>query len=299
MNKITMLLGSAVLMSLFSCNKSEFDGYTKAENGLHYKFFSHDENGVKPTIGDGIGFKYVFKLKSNDSLLVSSTMVTQDGSGIAKFVMPKSSFVGSIEDGLMMMSVNDSASFIISADSFYLKTNRQTSLPPFIKPHDNIQVDIKLVEVKTKAELAENQKQQQAEMAKMAEAETPQIAKYVSDNKIAVVPTASGLYYIETKKGKGALVKAGDEVTVQYKGMLLDGKEFDSSYGRPEPFKFMVGQQQVIPGWDEALQLMAKGGTAKIVMPSSLGYGPNGAGPIPPFSPLVFEIELVDITPSK
>lgn len=295
MNKTLIVLGTAAIASLASCNKSDFEGYTKAENGLHYQFFTHDENGVKPQVGDGVSFKYVFTLLPKDSVLVNSSQVSQDGSGTTKFILPKSSFVGSIEDAMMMMSVNDSASFMVSADSFFLKTNHATAIPSYAKPGDFIKVNIKIVEIKTKAEIEKNQKEQEDRMAKMAEEEKPILEKYIADNHITVTPTASGLYYIETKKGKGANAKPGDLVTVQYKGMLLDGKEFDSSYGRPEPFKFILGQGQVIPGWDEAIQLMAKGGTAKLVLPSSIAYGARGAGGvIPPFSPLVFEVELVN-----
>jgi FKBP-type peptidyl-prolyl cis-trans isomerase FkpA len=294
MNKTLIVLSAAIVAGLASCNKSDFEGYTKAENGLNYQFFTHDENGVKPQMGDGVSFKYVFTLHPKDSVLVNSSQVSQDGTGITKFIMPKSSFVGSIEDALMMMSVNDSASFMVNADSFFLKTNQMTALPPYVKPGDFIKVNIKLVEVKGKAELDKNQKEQEDAMAKKAAEEKPILEKYIADNKITVTPTASGLYYIETKKGKGANPKPGDIVTVQYKGMLLDGKEFDSSYGRPEPFKFILGQGQVIAGWDEAIQLMAKGGAAKIVLPSTIGYGARGAGGvIPPFAPLVFEVELV------
>ncbi len=298
MNKILMLVSSAFVVGLVSCNKSDFEGYTKAENGLNYQFFKQDEKGTKPQVGDGISFKYVFTLKSNDSVLVNSSLVSQDGTGITKFIMPKSSFTGSIEDALMMMSVNDSASFMVNADSFFLKTNQMKALPPFVKPGDHIKANLKLVEIKTKADIDKNQKEQEAQMAKMAGGEKPQLEKYIADNKITVTPTASGLYYIETKKGKGPTAKAGDMVTVQYKGMLFDGKEFDSSYGRPEPFKFVIDQDQVIAGWQEALKLMAKGGKAKLVMPSSIAYGARGAGPIPPFSPLVFEVELVDFGPA-
>lgn len=296
MNKITILLGSALLVGLTSCNKSKYEGYETAENGLSYKFYTHDEKGTKVVEGDGVAFRYIFKLMSNDSVLVNSANASQDGSGVTKFIMPKSSFQGSLEDAMMMMAVNDSASFIVSADSFYLKTQKAPSLPPFLKPGDMLKVEIKMVEIKTKKELEENQKQQEAEMAKMAEGEKPQIAQYVSDKKITTTPTASGLYYTETAKGKGALVKAGNEVTVNYTGKLLNGTEFDSSVGKPEPFKFIVGQGMVIPGWDEALQLMAKGGKATLLIPSNLGYGARGAGGvIPPFAPLVFEIELLDI----
>lgn len=288
-----MLLGSALLVGLVSCNKSEFEGFTKAENGLHYKFFTHDESGVTPKEGDGISFKYVFRLKSNDSIFVSSADRSQDGTGVTSFVMPKSSFVGSIEDAMMMMAKNDSASFIISADSFFLKTNKGQSLPPFVKPNEKIQVDIKMVDIKTKKELEENQKKQEAEIAALEGAEKPKLDAYLASNKITTAPTASGLIFIETKKGKGKdHPKATDVVTVHYTGTLLDGTKFDSSLDRGEPTTFPLNQ--VIPGWTEAIQLMSKGSKAKLIIPSSLGYGPRGGGPIPPFSTLVFEVELID-----
>lgn len=292
MNKTAIAISSVLMLGLMSCNKSDFEGYTKAENGLHYQFFSHDEKGVSPQEGDGVAFKYIFKLKSNDSVLVNSANVSQDGSGITRFVMPKSSFVGSIEDALMMMCANDSASFVVSADSFFLKTNKMQALPPFVKPNDFIQVNIKLVEVKTKKELEENQKQQQAEMAKMAEGEKPSMDKYLVDNKITAKPTESGLIFIETQKGKGAHPKATDEVTVHYTGTLLDGTKFDSSLDRGEPTKFPLNQ--VIPGWTEGIQLMTKGSKARLIIPSALAYGPSGSGPIPPYSTLIFDVELID-----
>lgn len=299
MNKIySILLGSALLTGLVSCDKSEFEGYTRAENGLHYKFYTQDESGAKPTVGDGVGFKYVFKLNSNDSVLVNSTFVSQDGSGVTKFIMPVSSFVGSIEDALMMMSKNDSASFIVNADSFFLKTNKMQALPAFCKPGDFIKAEIKLVEIKSKAELEANQKQQEAENAKLAAEEKPKLDKYLADNKITTAPTASGLIYIETLKGKGKdHPKPEDEVTVHYTGMLLDGTKFDSSLDRGEPAKFPL--MQVIPGWIEAIQLMTKGGKAKLIIPSSIAYGGRVGGPIPPYSTLIFEVELIDFKASE
>lgn len=296
MKKNHLFLAAAAMLGLASCNSSEFEGYTKAENGLHYKFYNHDEKGSKPVEGDGIAFKYVIRIKSTDSVLVDSKMVVQDGSGVFRFMMPKSSFVGSVEDAMMMMAKGDSASFIVSADSFFLKTNRMTELPKFVKPGEHLQVDLKMVDVKTKAELEANQKQQDQEMQKLAAAEKPAIDKYIADNKITAKPTASGLYYIEEKKGKGPLAKAGDEVTVNYRGTTLGGFEFDSSAGHPEPLRFVIGQGQVIPGWEEAFKLMAKGGKAKFVIPSNLAYGPQALSrEVPAFSTLVFEVELLDI----
>ncbi|MBI3519925.1 MAG: FKBP-type peptidyl-prolyl cis-trans isomerase [Bacteroidetes bacterium] len=312
MNKITMLLGSALLAGLASCNKSEFEGFTKAENGLYYNFYRQDENGVKAVEGDGVSINIVYALKRQpqDSILFDSKLNSDDGSGTVRYILPKSSFSGSLEDAIAMMSKNDSAAFIISADSFFLKTNKMASLPPFIKPGDKLQVTVKMVEIKTKKELDDNQKKQEAEMAAMAEAEKPKLDAYLADNKITTAPTASGLIFIETKKGSGAKPKAGDKVKVNYTGRLLDGTIFDTSVEadaksgnvynpqRPyEPIEFMLAQEpkQVIQGWEEGLLLMSKGSKGKLIVPSALAYGPRGGGPIPPFSTLVFEVELVDI----
>jgi FKBP-type peptidyl-prolyl cis-trans isomerase FkpA len=296
MNKITMLLGSAALLGLVSCNKSEYDGFTKAENGLHYQFFTQDEAGVKATEGDGVSFKVIYALKKspNDSVLFDSRMNSEDGTGTVRYIVPKSSFSGSLEDALKMMAKNDSAAFIISADSFFLKTNHMEALPPFAKPGDKLLITIKMVEIKSKKELDENQKKQEAEIAALQAAEKPKMDAYLAENKITTPPTASGIVFIETQKGKGsAHPTATDEVTVHYTGMLLDGTKFDSSVDRGEPAKFPLNQ--VIPGWTEAIQLMTKGSKAKIIIPSNLGYGPRGAGgQIPPFSTLVFEVELID-----
>ena len=295
MNKTTMLLGSALLAGLVSCNKSEFEGFTKSESGLHYKFFAQDEKGVKATEGDGISINIVYALKreKTDSVLYDSRQNSEDGSGVVRYILPKSSFKGSLEEAISMMSKNDSAAFIISADSFFLKTNQMTALPPFAKPGDKLQVTVKLLDIKNKKELEENQKKQEAEIAKLSESEKPMLDKYLADNKITTAPTESGLIYIELKKGKGPSPKPTDVVTAHYHGTFLDGTVFDSSIERGKPVDFPLNK--VIPGWTEGLGKMAKGGKAKLIVPSSIGYGPQGRqGGIPPFSTLVFEVELID-----
>lgn len=96
--------------------------------------------------------------------------------------------------------------------------------------------------------------------------------------------------------GDGAEVKNGNTVTVNYKGTLTDGKQFDSSYDRGEPFSFKVGEGRVIKGWDQGLLGMKIGGKRRLTIPSSLGYGEMGAPPdIPPNSTLIFELELLKI----
>ena len=107
--------------------------------------------------------------------------------------------------------------------------------------------------------------------------------------------TPSGLYYKITKEGTGATPEKGAQVAVHYKGILVDGTVCDSSYQRDEPIQFTVGIGQVIPGWDEGILLLTKGAGARLVIPSHLAYGTQGAGGvIPPDATLIFDIELVD-----
>ena len=109
--------------------------------------------------------------------------------------------------------------------------------------------------------------------------------------------TASGLYYKINKLGEGQNPSAGSNVAVHYRGMLMDGTVFDSSYQRNEPINFTLGQGQVIPGWDEGIALLNKGASAKLVIPSDLAYGSSGAGGvIPGDATLIFEVELVEFS---
>lgn len=108
--------------------------------------------------------------------------------------------------------------------------------------------------------------------------------------------TASGLYYKIEKQGNGPKATSGQNVRVHYTGKLLDGTVFDSSYRRNDTISFTLGQNQVIPGWEEGISLLSQGAKAKLVIPSSLAYGASGAGGvIPPHATLIFEIELVGI----
>jgi FKBP-type peptidyl-prolyl cis-trans isomerase FklB len=119
--------------------------------------------------------------------------------------------------------------------------------------------------------------------------------KFLADNKSkeGVKTTASGLQYKVIKDGSGAQAKPSDTVTVNYRGTLIDGTEFDSSYKRGQPATFPVGG--VIKGWTEALQLMKVGSKYQLFIPASLAYGEQGRPGIPPNSLLIFEVELMDV----
>jgi len=141
---------------------------------------------------------------------------------------------------------------------------------------------------------------QEAKMAGDAKIEKEAGAKFLAENKKNkdVKVTASGLQYKVITMGKGEKPKATDQVKVHYKGTLLDGTVFDSSYDRGEPITFPLNG--VIPGWTEGVQLMPVGSKFIFYIPSDLGYGDRGAGgAIKPGSTLIFEVELLDINPKN
>ncbi len=110
------------------------------------------------------------------------------------------------------------------------------------------------------------------------------------------VTTASGLQYQVIKEGTGNAAQPGKMVSVNYTGWLLDGTKFDSSVDRGQPFQFPLGMGRVIHGWDEGVAGMKIGEKRKLIIPSDLGYGPNGAPPtIPPNATLVFDVELLGV----
>ena len=128
---------------------------------------------------------------------------------------------------------------------------------------------------------------------------TPSASGQASAKKASVnkeVTTPSGLKYTDVKVGTGATAEAGKTVTVHYTGTLKDGKKFDSSRDRNQPFSFPLGAGKVIKGWDEGVAGMKVGGQRRLVIPPALGYGAQGAGNvIPPNAELIFDVELLGI----
>jgi FKBP-type peptidyl-prolyl cis-trans isomerase len=119
--------------------------------------------------------------------------------------------------------------------------------------------------------------------------------KFLLENRVkeGVQVTDSGLQYKVVVMGEGAKPASTDKVTVHYRGTLLNGEEFDSSYSRNQPTSFQL--DQVIPGWTEGVQLMPVGSKFMFFIPPNLAYGPQGGGPIGPNSTLIFEVELLSI----
>jgi FKBP-type peptidyl-prolyl cis-trans isomerase len=143
--------------------------------------------------------------------------------------------------------------------------------------------------------IASRQAEAEQERSSMASINAAEGDKFLLENrtKEGVQITDSGLQYKVVVMGDGAKPAASDKVTVHYRGTLLNGEEFDSSYSRNQPTSFQL--DQVIPGWTEGVQLMPVGSKFLFYIAPGLAYGPNGGGPIGPNSTLIFEVELLSI----
>ncbi|MCB0790798.1 MAG: FKBP-type peptidyl-prolyl cis-trans isomerase [Flavobacteriales bacterium] len=161
--------------------------------------------------------------------------------------------------------------------------------------------DMEAVRPLIQAYMLEAQKKVMAKEQAEAEGNLRKGEEWLAENgkKAGVVTTESGLQYEVLQAGKGPKPQAADKVTVNYKGTLIDGTEFDSSYKHGQPATF--GVSQVIPGWTEALMMMQEGARWKLYVPSGLAYG-NSRGPggkLPANSVLIFEVELLKVNPEQ
>jgi len=279
---------AAILLSSIStaCGQIGSNTYKETATGLKYKFHRQNAELSKPALGDILTVSMMYYI--NDSLLFDGKTIGRP----MQFPLVESAFNGDFYEGMAMMAMGDSASFICPADSVFFRIFRVKALPEFVKPSSLMRFEIGMENfLSPEAYEAERL----AEMQEEVDESNARLAQYISENNIKAEPQASGLYYVETLKGTGKKPHDGQRVKVHYKGTLLDGTKFDASYDRNQPFEFVLGMGQVIKGWDEGIALMQEGGKATLILPFNLAYGERATGTIPPFSPLVFEVELIEI----
>jgi FKBP-type peptidyl-prolyl cis-trans isomerase len=301
MKKISLFSAIAGSIFLMSCGDSRFPGFDKTDDGIYYKVHKEGSDKTELKEGDVLFISQIMHTEKDSMLFDSRTMDKSQGPYAVR--IGKSAYPGDMFDALKMLHVGDSTTFCLLVSDMWSKGYKQP-VPAFLDSNSYLKYTIKVDSIYTKEKVDKIEKEQMAkrkEMMKEYEAmEDSLLNTYLTENKITVKPTESGLYFIEKQKGTGPLVKAGDNVTVSYKGMFTNGDVFDSSKEHNEDFTFPAGGGQVIPAWDEAILKMSKGSKALIVCPSRIGYGEYGSqGVIPPFAPLVFEMEVTGINSAK
>ncbi|MFC2086363.1 FKBP-type peptidyl-prolyl cis-trans isomerase [Bacteroidota bacterium] len=271
-----------LLISFLTQCKNENSEYNTHESGLKYKFFKLNSNEKKVAIDEIMELKY--QLKTEDDSLIEETNLFR------MRLKPPSHPGGSIEDGLSLMHVGDSALFIIDAESYYTLT-RGIELPAYIKKGSKIKFYMKLNDI---INLKELDSYREKMYHRSPEQEQMLLNDYLERTNTSIEPTLSGLYFIEMTEGTGEKPKPGQTVIVHYTGYFIDGNIFSTTYRSGEPFKFRYGAGEVIQGWEEGIIKMNVGGKYKLIIPSHLAYGDEGKGNrILPHSTLIFEIELL------
>lgn len=276
-------LFTIVTLLFLSCNRGDYSSFDTADSGFLYKIHVNN-GGPKAQPGDYLTVEMTY-FTNEDSLLFDAQGQT------FPMRLEEPVFAGDINEALALMGVNDSATFVIRADSFLMKNAKLTQLPNFVTETSKVVFHVKLHDIQTLEQL-EEQEANKREEDRIAESIT--IEKYIRDNEITKEPTASGMYFIVNKNGKGAKPKTGQTVKVHYTGKFLDGRVFDSSVTRNKPIEFILGYGQVISGWDEGVSMMRVGDEATFIVPSFLGYG-EGRGEIPPYTTLLFDVKLLNI----
>ena len=286
MRKNFFLLSALFLMLsvLTGCSNAP-KGYQATDNGLYYRLFTNN-GGENPQIGD--------LLELTMSCSVNDTVVILP---LTKNIIPMTepSFWSDFVEGFSMMHKGDSASFIVDIDSSFVNLFGYNTLPPQFSSTDIMRFEVRLDDFYPESEfrfrMIENiKKNYPAETEKAAS----ELNAYLEKNGVMAQPTSTGLYYVKTQDGTGEKPSKGSTVKAHYTGYLLDGTVFDTSIERGEPIEFVLGVGQVIPGWDEGIAMMSKGEKAVLYIPYYLAYGDRDLGVIPPFSNLVFEVELID-----
>lgn len=265
------------------------------------------EGGTQVTVlekGDG-------KPQPDSVLLLHLKLATADGEVLMEsskseplpVVYSDTISAGHLQDVLNKMEIGDSVYFETTVKNLFEETYK-SPVPQGLQGDSIVQVNLKLADQMSKdAFTAYNQKKQEEMRAKQlsmlkeketADADT--IDAYLAEKGIEPTITESGLRYVITEEGSGPTADKGDVVKVHYTGTLLSGEKFDSSRDRGQPLEFPIGQGRVIPGWDEGIGYIKEGGKGTLYIPSPLAYGGQSPSPkIPPYSILVFDVEVVDV----
>ncbi len=278
--KLAMIgLAIATVFALGACSK--YKGFKKDKSGLYYQFYGdiHD-TADQPQTGDLVGV--MMSMRAGDSLLIP--------------MMPNQIILDSLYEGdlfaaLRMMHVGDSATFIFDGKKFFEEMMAPGQTYEF--GEDPLYMDVKLLGIMKKEDVQKAQAEYEAQLNERQAQEAGEIDEYLQKNP-GMKQMETGVYLKTIKKGTGDKVEPLQTVKVHYTGRFTDGTVFDSSVERDTPFEFTVGAGQVIPGWDATVSNMKVGDKVTVLIPSDLAYGEGTRG-IPPYTPLVFDIELLEI----
>lgn len=305
---ITLFAAAQTIKPVTSPTAKRVYNFTPINPNLQYVFIENKTTSPHPQEGDDVMMHMI--ALCNNKIMYNSGQLNKGKPGA--FSLTKAAFKGDIMDALVLLTPGDSIICMVDAKSMFDYSKKP--MPDYIKPGDKIQYNIRLVSIIPKEQL---QKEREAAMQKALQEQPPvqnaddeALKAYFSSKNINPIKTSSGLYYTIQQEGSGPQAKAGDMVTMNYRGNLLDGTVFDSNldsaFMHVQPLTFVLGTGRVIKGWEEGISYLKPGSKATFYIPSSLAYGAqsrpgNAANPkgIPANAVLIFNVELVSAKPNK
>lgn len=276
----TLMVGCGKSNTMEKLKKEGYQRVTETTEAMLYKVTKEVPDGQKINPGELV--KGTVVIRFNDSILQPKKDVTILGQAGGSQTPWEPLFA--------KLHVGEEMTLALNLDSMY-KDAPADNLPSFYTPGagDVMFYEFAITGVTTYETYVEEFRVK----------DSVNLQKYLADNNVTVKPSATGLYRIITEEGKGAKVADGKKVDVHYTGKLLDGTKFDSSYDRNEPISITEGKHEVITGWEEGLMGLPEGTKATLIIPCEQAYGPTGSGPIPPYSTLVFDVEVVKVYDAK
>lgn len=277
---------------LSSCqNEPAYQGYTESNSGVFYKLHSFGSSQRQVQPGNYITADIVYQTM-NDSIFFTGRRTVK---------VTKPAYQGSIDDCFLMLSKGEEATFILPADPFF-KHTLETALPGFINQQDSIKVTVDLIDVQTGEEFIKEKEAFLNWIEDFGDYEKVMLQQFLEQQQIDQQQTDSGLYHITLQEGEGPAVEEGDTVLVHYEGKFLNGKFFDSTKQRKQPFEFVYGHEmQVIKGMEKVIGKMREGEKALAILTSDVAFGKTGSstGIIPPYTSVIYEVTLLDVRKSK
>ena len=271
---------------LCACNRVDENGFSLAESGVKYKLIALGDGNLFPDSGKIVLAKVKIK-NFGDTLLFDSGWKHSDA-----YVNINYTDSGVLNSCLGLMKKGDSAQFITMPD---------TSILNFLEPqaykHKLLKLEIVVNDIFTLQEYI-GWKKEMAWLHDQELQEQLKLKSYLDSMYTHKFKYLSGIYYTEIKEGSGVKPSKGNAVYVHYKASFLDGRVFDTTYEMNEPFVFNFGDpDQVIAGFETGLRMMKENGKSRFVIPSQLAFGGKGSstGIVPPFSTLVYDVELIKL----
>jgi FKBP-type peptidyl-prolyl cis-trans isomerase len=276
-----------------SCHRnSEHPGFTGLGNGTWYKLHKIGENAVKPQPGDYVTVNLAYSTMK-DSVFFRGTR---------KLQIDTPAYNGSVDACFALMAEGDSATFILMAGDFFSKT-LGTASPEFIGADGSVKINAGMQNIQSREDYEKEKEAFLTWIEDFGDYEKVVLKQFISSEKPGINPLPSGIYYLKLHPGKGKKIELGDTLTINYEGRFLNGRFFDSTVKRHQPFQFVYGTEwQVIKGLEEAIGMMREGERSLFILPSELGFGNTGSstGVVPPFTSLIFEVEILKVSsPNK